>query len=229
MESTKTGIGTLNERSLHAQLKDLLATSDDECEVKVGRYFIDIVRDDLLIEIQTGNFGGIKNKLQNLLKEHRIRLVYPIAQEKIIRKFDVSGRELSVRKSPKRCSIYDLFTELVYIPEIMCNRSFELEVIMLNVEEIRCADGGGSGRRKGVSIVNRKITEIVESRIFRNPSGLAAMLEMESGEDFTNKQLASKLCISRSLASKITYTLRKMNAIEQIGKAGNAYVYRTNS
>ncbi|MCD4656504.1 MAG: hypothetical protein K8S87_03060, partial [Planctomycetes bacterium] len=114
MESTKTGIGTLNERSLHAQLKDLLATADDKCEVKVGRYFIDIVRDDLLIEIQTGNFSGIRRKLGNLLETQRVRLVYPIAQEKIIRKFDVGGRELSVRKSPKHCGIYDLFTELVY-------------------------------------------------------------------------------------------------------------------
>ena len=226
MESRKNGIGTLNEKSLHAQLKDLLANADDKCEVKVGRYFIDIVRDDLLIEIQTGNFGGIRRKLGNLLVEHRLRLVYPIAQEKIIRKFDVSGRELSVRKSPKRCSIYDLFTELVYIPEIMGSKNFELEVILLKVEEIRCADGGGSWRRKGVSIVDRKITEIVESRIFRNPSGLAAMLEMESGEDFTNKQLASKLCISRSLASKITYTLRKMNALKQVGKSCNAFIFR---
>jgi len=226
MQEAKTGIGTLNEKSVHAQLKDLLANSSDKCEVKVGRYFIDIVRDDQFIEIQTGNFSSIRKKLQNLLKEHRVRLVYPLAQEKLIRKFDRAGKEISKRKSPKRCTVFDVFSELIYIPEIMQHENFELEVILMRVEETRCDDGAGSWRRNGVSIVDRKIREIVESRIFRKPQDLLDILEIQPSEEFTNKQLATRLGIPRHLASKITYTLRNMSAIEQVGKSANAYIYR---
>ena len=50
---TLTGIGQLAERSLHAALTEHLAEPGDQIEVRLGRYVIDIVRDDTLIEIQT--------------------------------------------------------------------------------------------------------------------------------------------------------------------------------
>jgi hypothetical protein len=74
----------LNEKSLHASLKEWYAQPGDQFEVAVDRYVIDIVRNDLLLEIQTSNFACIKSKLKGLLGMHRIRLIYPIAQEKWI-------------------------------------------------------------------------------------------------------------------------------------------------
>ena len=50
---TSNGIGTLGERSLHASLKDWLAEPGDEIEKQVDGYHIDIVRGQLLIEIQS--------------------------------------------------------------------------------------------------------------------------------------------------------------------------------
>ena len=47
----------------------------------VDGYVIDIVRDNLKLEIQTSNFSSIKSKLKDLVGVHRIRLIYPIAQE----------------------------------------------------------------------------------------------------------------------------------------------------
>ena len=45
-------IGTLNEKPLHAGLKEWVARPGDAFEQPVDGYVIDIVRDDLLIEIQ---------------------------------------------------------------------------------------------------------------------------------------------------------------------------------
>ena len=72
---------------------------------------IDIVRDDLLLEIQTGNFASIKSKLVHLVQEHRVRLIYPIAQEKWIVKLskEENGGEVTRRKSSKRGRLEDLF------------------------------------------------------------------------------------------------------------------------
>ena len=46
-------IGTLNEKPLHAGLKTWYAKPGDTFEIKVDNYFIDIIQDDLLVEIQT--------------------------------------------------------------------------------------------------------------------------------------------------------------------------------
>ena len=55
-------IGLLNEKPLHASLKEWYAQPGDRFEVAVDGFVIDIVRDDLLLEIQTGNFASIKSK-----------------------------------------------------------------------------------------------------------------------------------------------------------------------
>ena len=77
-------IGLLNERALHAELKRWYTRPGDRVEVALDGFVIDIVRDDLLIEIQTGNFSSIKAKLGTLLQSHRVRLFHPIVQEKWI-------------------------------------------------------------------------------------------------------------------------------------------------
>ena len=46
-------IGTLRERPLHASLKRWYAEPGDRAEVAVDGYVIDLVRGDLLIEVQT--------------------------------------------------------------------------------------------------------------------------------------------------------------------------------
>ena len=49
-----TSIGSLHEKSLHAALKAWCLQPGDHTEVPVDGYIIDIVRGDLLIEVQNG-------------------------------------------------------------------------------------------------------------------------------------------------------------------------------
>ena len=55
-------IGTLNEKSLHAALKEWYAKPEDLIEVPVDGFTVDIVRGDLLIEIQTRNLLTITHR-----------------------------------------------------------------------------------------------------------------------------------------------------------------------
>jgi hypothetical protein len=97
-----SGIGTQNERSLHAELKQWHAQPGDQLEARVDGFVVDIVRDDLLIEIQTRNLAAIRRKLRTRLEHHSVRLVYPIAKEKwIVRKTGSGKKILGRRKSPK--------------------------------------------------------------------------------------------------------------------------------
>jgi hypothetical protein len=131
-------IGTLGEKSLHSALKDWYAQPGDRLEGEVDGFHVDIVRHvdtvqrRLLIEIQTTNFSSLRRKLSSLIKKHRVRLVYPIAQEKWIVRLASDGKtRIRRRKSPKKGNIFHVFEELVSIPNLIKNRNFFLEVLFI--------------------------------------------------------------------------------------------------
>jgi len=72
------------EKNVHAALKAWYARPGDELEVEVDGFHIDIVRGQLLVEIQTSNFSSQRRKLEILIERHPLRLVFPIALEKWI-------------------------------------------------------------------------------------------------------------------------------------------------
>ena len=65
----KHRIGTLGEKNVHAALKAWYARPGDELEVEVDGFHIDIVRGQVLVEIQTSNFSSQRRKLKTLLEE----------------------------------------------------------------------------------------------------------------------------------------------------------------
>jgi hypothetical protein len=67
------------------------------------------------------------------------------------------------RKSPRRGKLEDLFLELVRIPHLINHPNLTLEVLLIREEEIRHADGKGSWRRRGVSIIDHRLLEIIDN------------------------------------------------------------------
>ncbi len=208
----------MNQYSLHSEVIDWYSVSGDELEVKVDDFIIDILRDKLLIEIQTSNFSAIKKKLIKLLINKQVRLVYPIAKLKWIVHVSKSGEFVRRRKSPKNGKLIDLFYELVHTPNLIRNENFSFEVLLIEEEELRCNDGKGSWKRRGVSIKDRKLLKVYDRFVFENSRDFLRLLPNDMIGPFTNKFLAMKLGISIRLAQKITYCLRKMGAISIAGK-----------
>ena len=221
-----SGIGLLNEKPLHASLKQWYAQAGDRFEVPLGGFVIDIVRGDWLIEIQTGHFAPLKRKLNQLTGEHRVRLIYPIVQEKWIvqRAGGLRGGEVR-RKSPKRGRVEDLFQELVSIPQLLANRNFSLEVLMIQEEEARRPAGGRRWRSKGWRVEERRLLDVVEQRAFQEPADWLAFLP-EGLDAFTTRDLAAANGINRDLAQKMAYCLRHGRVIEMIGKQSRENLYR---
>ena len=91
MSTQPRDIGRLNELSLHAGLKRWYARPGDRLEAPVDGYVIDLVRGELLIEIQTGSFSAIKRKILDLVSRGPVRLVHPITREKWIVKVGPDG------------------------------------------------------------------------------------------------------------------------------------------
>jgi len=224
------GINIKNEKSLHNDIKRWYSQEGDRFEVKVDGSIIDIVRDDLLIEVQTKNFSAIKNKLVRLCKKHKLRLIYPIAVEKWITTLEKDNTNvISRRKSPKKGRVEDVFEELLRMPALINEENFQLVVLMIKVEEIRCADGQGSWRRKGISIVDRKLLDVVDIFHFQSKEDFFTLLPENLTYPFTNKSLGEVLKISPKKVTKITYTLKHMGLIKEVGKSGRQLLFDLNS
>jgi hypothetical protein len=220
-------IGTLKENSLHADLKAWYAQPGDQLESKVDGYVIDLVRGDLLVEVQTANFSAIKRKLMKLLDHHPVRLVYPIPSEKWILRLAADGvTVLGRRKSPKRGQICDIFYEFVRIPKLLQHPNFSLEVIFIHEEVVWRDDGRGSWRRKWRSIADRRLLEVISHVVFTQPGDFNTMLPVDLPEIFTVGDLAKRSEQSRSLAGKMAYCLREMGVIELMGKRSREFTYR---
>lgn len=219
----------MTETSLHAALKDWYAQPSGQQETWLDGYWIDAQVGEQLIEIQTRNFAALRPKLAALLKHHPVRLVHPVAIETwIVRLPDQPGDPPQRRKSPRRGRAEDIFQELVGLPDLLAHPNFSLEIALVRQEEIRRADGRGSWRRGGVSIIDRRLIELVERRLYAAPGDLRAFLPLDLPQPFTQPELAARLGLRPRLAGKMCYCLRRLGVIAQTGKRGRAYVYQIN-
>ena len=217
----------MRETSLHSSIKDWYDLPGDRLEVSVGDFIVDIVRDDLLIEIQTKNFSAIRKKLESLVRDYDVRLVHPIPERKwIVRVAEWSDEVISRRRSPKKGRLVGLFDELVSMPLLVREPNFALEVLMIDEEEERCDDGKGSWRRRGVSIKNRRLISVARRTLFKDENDFLRFLPKSLDTPFTNRRLAQLNGISLTLARKVTYCLRKMNALTEVGKAGRELLFQ---
>jgi len=202
------------------------AQPGDAFEVPVDGYIIDLVRGDLLIEIQTRGFAALKDKLAALTRAHPVRLVYPIAQEKWIVKLADDGKsEVSRRRSPKRGVVEQIFDELVSIPHLLAQPNFTLEVVFIHEEEVRRHDARRGWRRKGWVTHERRLVKVVGRQGFASPEDLRALLPTSLAEPFTASDLAHLIPGSLRRAQKMIYCLRAMGILTQVGKRGRAVLY----
>jgi hypothetical protein len=219
-------IGSLNEKSLHADLKRWYAQPGDRFELLVDGFVIDIGRGELLIEIQTRNFSALKPKLAKLIAQHPVRLVYPIAQERwIVKLADDEQGILSRRKSPRRGAFTDLFKELVSFPHLLAEPNFSLEALLIQEEERRVYDGKRAWRRKGWVTHERRLLAVVDRRCFDTPADLATLLPAGLPDPFTTTDLAAALGQPRRLAGQMAYCLHKVGVLGRVGKRGRALLY----
>ena len=190
MSETKT-IGTRGEKSLHAALKRWYAQPGDQVEAMVDGYRVDIVRGDLLIEIQTRSFGALRDKLNHLLAGHTVRLVYPVAVEKWIVRYAADGTLVSRRRSPKRGRVEDVFAELIRLPALLSHPYFTLEVLLIRAEEHRRNDGLGSWRRQGWSLYDHILLDVIEPVRWATPQDLLYLLPPHTPHGATMRERES--------------------------------------
>jgi hypothetical protein len=220
-------IGILNEKPLHAALKQWYVQPGDRIEVSVDGFVVDIVRGNVLIEVQTGGFAAIKRKVQTLAANHTLRLVYPVAQEKWILRLNRndSGKVLGRRRSPKGGVMEQLFRELVSFPSLLANPNFSIEVLLVREEEVRCYDRKRGWRRNGWVTKERRLLDVIGRKVLEGPKDLLGFIPPDLSEPWTTEDLSAAINHPRWLAQKMVYCLREAGAIRMVGKKGNAILY----
>ncbi len=222
-----TSIGELNERSLHRALKERYAVAGSETEQVIDGFVTDVVAGDRIVEIQTGSFGPLKNKLTRLLDAHPITLVHPIARDRyLVRVPDDPALPSTRRRSPKHGSVFGVFPALVSIPALLSHPNLTLEVVMTVEEEVRAPSERRGRWRRDFTRVDRRLVDVVETHTIASMADLFALVDARLPETFTTTDIAAAMKSTRSLAQQAAYCFREGGVIEICGKDGNALVYR---
>jgi hypothetical protein len=217
------------ETSLHRELKKLYAGQEAQTEVVLDRYRIDAINGGQLIEIQHGSLAAIRDKIRRLLDSHAVLVVKPIVRSKLLIKQNApGGRVLSRRQSPKRGKLLDIFEELVYFTRVFPHPKLTLEIVLVDVEEWRYPGHGRRRRwRRNDHVVGDQLLVSVGQTIrLRRAADLIELVPAVLPKQFHTGQLAELAGIGRTVAQRIAYCLREMKAVEQVGKQGNALLYR---
>lgn len=224
-----SGIGTLSEKKVHAALKYYVQPDNTKHEVKLNGFVSDALSDVGVFEIQTREFYRLSKKLERLLENITVTVVYPIISEKTLYLTDSETGEVTVRKSPKRMNVYNVFGELYAIRKFIASKNLRLRLITLAAEEHRVIKARTSkrGRKKVEALSSETVpTEIYDDITLSAAEDYAKLLPYDLPTPFTSADIASACRCSRSYASVMLLVLTELKVVERIGKTGKSYLYR---
>ena len=222
----QNGIGTLKERTLHAVLKRYYEPDESSHEVKIGRFVADIVGENGIIEIQTGQLFKLKPKLDCFLQYADTTVVYPVAKVKYVRWLDEQTGELSKRrKSPVSYDEFDVFYDIYPLRGYILNPRFHLVICFLEIEDIRSLNGWSKDKKRGSSRYDRiPINILDEIRLF-SLDDYKRYLPKFKCENFTSAEYAAEFNISREISRSVLGVLQSGGLVKRSGKIGNNILF----
>jgi hypothetical protein len=180
-----------------------------------------VAADGELVEVQTGGFGPLGPKLDALLDAHRIRIVVPVAAERVIVRVDEAGEVLSQRRSPKRATALELFDRLVTFPSLVGHPNLALEVVLSREAHVRGPEPVRR-RRRTKDPGQRRLLEVLGSVEVATPQDLLGLLPPLGEAPFTTRELAGLAGVPVGLAQRIVFCLRALGLVEPAGRRGRA-------
>lgn len=223
---TNTGIGTLQEKTLHAILKYYFEPDSTYHEIRHHGFVADILHDNDVIEVQTRGFNKLRRKLDAFLEAGEVRIVYPVAYEKYLEWIDQETGTISKkRKSPKRGTPYEVFYELYKIKQYLTNPRLSLSIVLVNIEEQRLLNGWSEDKKRGSSRYERIPTALVDQIDINSVEDYKKLIPEGLAEPFTTKTYKEATKLSIGQARTALHVLHYVGAVRKIGKQGNTILY----
>jgi hypothetical protein len=164
-------------------------------------------------------------KLDALLDRHRFRIVHPVAAERRIVRVDKHGEVLSVRRSPKRGSVVEVFDKLTAFPSLLTHPNFTVEVLLLREDHVRAA-GPVSVRGRTRDPGARRLRGVLARVELGGAEDIVRALPPLPTQPFSTRELASLLGCSVQLAQRTAYCLRTVSIIEAAGKRNRTALHQ---
>lgn len=220
-------IGTLKEKTLHSVLKNYMEPDTTKQEIKYGRFYVDILNENGIIEIQTQGFQNLRKKLDVLLEKNVVTVVYPITYEKFLYWVDVETGEISKkRKSPRKGTYYKAFFELYKIKSYLNHPNLRIHLMLINMDEYRLLNGWSRDKKKGASRHDRIPTALIDELLLESVDDYTMLVPDSLVESFTVKDYIKATGLTQKMASLALNVLMSVEAVERVGKKGRAYIYQ---
>jgi len=220
-------IGTLSEKTLHRVVKNYLCNNEDNQEIKIGRYYVDIYHDDQIVEIQTKQFYKLKKKLLFFLENnYQVKIVFPTFYNKYLYWIEPETlRTTDKRLSPKKGSVYQVFSELYQIKSLLTNSNLSISIILMDLEEYRLLDGWSNNKKRGSHCYDRIPIKVIDEVNIKGLQDYLKLIPSNLNDQFTSYDFskATKLTLKKSQIA--LNVLHLINIINRIGKQGRSYLY----
>ena len=224
----KGGIGTQNEKLLHATLKDYFAIEGAVAEYEVEGFFADLFADGELVEIQTGNFCYLRKKLPPLLEKHPVTVICPLMRSKTLFWIDPQTGELSAgRKSPKKGKYCHLLGQIYPLMDLVGQEGLRLVVFLYDGEEYKRADGWSKDGKKGSHRIERIPTQPLDLLELCSPYDYAALLPEGCPLTFDAADFSRRTSLKGRRLSGALKMLLKIGVLSR-EKQGRSYLYTVN-
>lgn len=221
-------IGTQSERMVHSTLKYFFEEDEEFHEVKIGRYFADIFKNNHIYEIQTRQLGSLRNKLDFFLQDYKVTIIHPIHHNKWLTWVDPETGETSKkRKSPKTGNEYSAFRELYRIKSHLNHPNLRLRLVLIDVDEYRILNGWSKDRKKGSHRMENIPISIVKILEINSPADYIKLIPPNLPKNYTTKDYRRAAKITQTASCTALNILHHMNVAKRVGKVGNAYLYET--
>jgi len=226
-ENPLKGIGTLQEKILHAILKRAYQDDDQNHEIKLNGYVVDIFAENKVIEIQTRQFNKLRNKLNALLPEYPVTIVYPIPYIKYLSWIDpLTGESTKQRKSPKQGTLYDSVSELYKIKMYLNHPELSIHLVFIDLLEYRLLNGWSDDKKKGSWRNDRIPLQYRHTIEINNRNDYHQFIPSDLNDTFTSKEFMKLSKTSKRITQLTLNILQSVNCIEVIGKQGRLNLYR---
>ena len=216
------GIGTYQEKTLHKVIKNYYESSENNQEVKVDGFVCDIKKDDMIIEVQTRSLNKLVKKLEVLLNNYKVKVVYPIPHIKYLAWLK-DGEVVSYRKSPKVGSIYDISKELYKIKWFLNNPNLELTILLIDLVEYRNLDGYSKDKKRGSTRFDFIPKELYDEVVIKDYN---IFVPFSDNETFTSRDYAKKTKQNLSRSQILLTILQYINVVEVVGKDKRYNLYK---
>ena len=228
LENDKLSIGERSEHSLHRVVKYLLEPTSFYHEQVINKKIVDICIDKHIYEIQTKAFHNLRSKLENIIYDYQMTIVYPLIVNKRIIKMDSDGQIISIRKSPKKVLPIHSLVEFYRIKNYLLEENLSFKIMIFEADEYQQTVQKSYKYKHGKYRIDQFPTKYIDEINLDNPNDYLKILP-DLPTEFNFNDFIKNTKVNRKQGSYILAVLKYVGIVEHIRTEGRAYIYKIKS